>query len=197
MIRMDGHKMSKSRGNLVAPSKYIETVGADALRLFHLFVGPPADNMDWTDQTDEVIDGCGRFLDRVWRFTVDTDDVDTWRQGEPSDDDVALARATHRLVAKVGDAFQRWSFNTAVAACMEFTNQAARYRREVPGGPHRATYDEAADRLLLVLAPMTPHLAAEAWVRRHGPDARIHAESWPEFDRELARGTSSSSWWCR
>ncbi|HMK63145.1 MAG TPA: leucine--tRNA ligase, partial [Acidimicrobiales bacterium] len=67
MIRMDNKKMSKSKGNLVSPARYFETVGADALRLFHLFVGPPADDMDWTAQTDEVIEGCGRFLDRVWR----------------------------------------------------------------------------------------------------------------------------------
>ena len=70
MIRMDGTKMSKSKGNLVAPSSYLATVGADALRLFHLFVGPPADDVDWTDQTDSVIDGCGRYLDRVWRLAV-------------------------------------------------------------------------------------------------------------------------------
>ena len=71
MIRMDGKKMSKSRGNLVTPARYFDTVGADALRLFHLFAGPPGDNVDWTDQTENVIEGCGRFLDRVWRLTVE------------------------------------------------------------------------------------------------------------------------------
>ena len=70
MIRMDGKKMSKSKGNLVAPSSYLTTVGADALRLFHLFVGPPADDVDWSTQTDSVIEGCARFLDRVWRLAV-------------------------------------------------------------------------------------------------------------------------------
>ena len=73
MIRMDGKKMSKSRGNLVTPSRYFDTVGADALRLFHIFVGPPGDDMDWTEQTESVIEGCGRFLDRVWRLTVEED----------------------------------------------------------------------------------------------------------------------------
>ena len=67
MIRMDGTKMSKSKGNLIAPEHYYGTVGADGLRLFHLFVGPPFDDMDWTEQTDQVIEGCGRFLDRLWR----------------------------------------------------------------------------------------------------------------------------------
>ena len=68
MIRMDGTKMSKSKGNLITPDEYYETVGADGLRLFHLFVGPPADSFDWTEQTDQVIEGCGRFLDRLWRL---------------------------------------------------------------------------------------------------------------------------------
>ncbi len=72
MIRMDGTKMSKSKGNLIAPEHYFDTVGADALRLFHLFVGPPFDDMDWSDQTDQVIEGCGKYLDRLWR-TVTTD----------------------------------------------------------------------------------------------------------------------------
>ena len=186
MIRMDNKKMSKSKGNLVSPERYVDTVGADALRLFHLFVGPPADDMDWTTQTDEVIEGCGRFLDRVWRLTVETDDV-TWRQDDPTEGDRELERATHQLVAKVGDDIERWTFNTAVAACMEFANALQRYRREAAGGAHRALYDAAADALLLVLAPMTPHLAAEAWERRHGQGARIHAERWPAYDPELAR----------
>jgi leucyl-tRNA synthetase len=67
MIRLDHKKMSKSKGNLIAPTKYFDTVGADALRLFHLFAGPPGDDMDWSAQTDEIIEGCARFLDRVWR----------------------------------------------------------------------------------------------------------------------------------
>jgi leucyl-tRNA synthetase len=189
MIRMDHKKMSKSKGNLVSPERYLETVGADALRLFHLFVGPPGDDMDWTTQTDEVIEGCGRFLDRVWRLTVDTDGV-TGRTGSPVAADVELQRATHRLVAKVGDDIERWSFNTAVAACMEFSNTLQRYRRETEGGPHKASDDAACDALLLVLAPMAPHLAAEAWERRRGDGARVHGESWPSFDPELARAVT-------
>ncbi len=75
MIRMDGSKMSKSKGNLVAPGQYYATVGADGLRLFHLFVGPPTDDFDWTEQTDQVIDGCGKFLARLWRL-VTADDIE-------------------------------------------------------------------------------------------------------------------------
>ncbi|HEV2427158.1 MAG TPA: leucine--tRNA ligase, partial [Acidimicrobiales bacterium] len=68
MVRLGGTKMSKSKGNLVAPEPYYETVGADGLRLFHLFAAPPADDVDWTDQTDEMIEGCARFIDRLWRL---------------------------------------------------------------------------------------------------------------------------------
>src|SRR5437660_6329055 len=82
MIRMDGTKMSKSKGNLVAPESYLDTVGADALRLFHLFVGPPFDDMDWSDQTEEVIDGCGRFLDRLWRTAVSSPELRTDTQND-------------------------------------------------------------------------------------------------------------------
>jgi len=193
MIRMDGTKMSKSKGNLVAPVKYFDTVGADALRLFHLFVGPPADDVDWTDQTDEVIDGCGRFLDRVWRLVVGSSDDDAGvdvgdasrREGEPTSTDIAMVRATHRLVAMVTADLERWSFNTAVAHLMEFTNDLARYRREA-GGPHEPTFAAAADALVLLLAPMAPHLSAEAWEHRRGSGARVHGEPWPTFDPALA-----------
>ena len=169
MIRLDHKKMSKSKGNLIAPTKYFDSVGADALRLFHLFAGPPGDDMDWSAQTDEIIDGCARFLDRLWRLTVEGPADDAWRHGEPSPADNALIRATHRLIAKVTDDMERWSFNTSVAACMEFTNELQRYRRE-ESGAHRPSYDAAADALLLLLAPMTPHVTAEAWERRHGAD---------------------------
>ncbi len=182
MIRMDGKKMSKSKGNLVAPSSYLTTVGADALRLFHLFVGPPADDVDWTDQTDSVIDGCGRYLDRVWRLAVPGDEtVAVPRTGELTGEDVAIRRATHRLVDRVTRDYERWSYNTAVAACMEFVNLLQPYVRADPNGE---VADEAVDSLLLLLAPMTPHLAAEAWERRHGD--HIHLHSWPVADPELA-----------
>jgi leucyl-tRNA synthetase len=92
----------------------------------------------------------------------------------------------HRLIAKVSDDMERWSFNTSVAACMEFTNELQRYSRH-QSGMHEPTYSAAADTLLLLLAPMTPHVTAEAWERRHGLGARLHAQPWPSFDPDLAR----------
>ncbi|MGH9224904.1 MAG: leucine--tRNA ligase [Acidimicrobiales bacterium] len=167
MIRMGGSKMSKSKGNLVAPSKYFESVGADALRLFHLFVGPPADNVDWSDQSDEVIEGCRKFLQRVWRLATSGD----------AEGDGGLERATHRLIERVSGDYERWSYNTAVAACMEFTNLLSKR-----GGGDAF----ALDSLLLVMAPMVPHVTAELWARRHDGE-QIHDQPWPQFDSELAK----------
>ncbi len=182
MIRMDGKKMSKSKGNLVAPSAYLTGVGADALRLFHLFVAPPADDVDWSTQTDSVIDGCGRYLDRVWRLAVPAEDeMPTLRVGPTTDADLAIRRATHRLIDRVSRDYERWSYNTAVAACMEFVNLLQTYVR---GDAHAEVVDEAVDTLLLLLAPMTPHLTAEAWERRHGD--HVHAHPWPVADPGLA-----------
>jgi len=186
LIRLDHKKMSKSRGNLITPARYFETVGADALRLFHVFVGPPGDNVDWSDQTDHVIEGAARFLDRVWRLTVDTV-AQPARRGEPTAVDVELMRVTHRVIAKVGDDIERWSFNTAVAKTMEFANAMQQYLRDTKGGPHHESYGAAADALLLLLAPMVPHMTAEAWEQRHGAGALIHAEAWPTYDPALAR----------
>jgi leucyl-tRNA synthetase len=182
MVRMDGSKMSKSKGNLIAPSSYYARVGADALRLFHLSAGPPADDLDWTDQTDEIIDGCGRFLDRLWRLL--TEDESPTRAGPLNDDDVALRRATHRTIRAVSGDIDRWSFNTAVAHCREFLNAFLRYA-QVEGGPHGEVFGEAGDVLLLLLAPMTPHIAAEIWERRHPIDPGVHAQRWPSFDPDL------------
>jgi leucyl-tRNA synthetase len=184
MIRMDGTKMSKSKGNLIAPSSYYQRVGADALRLFHLFVGPPYEDFDWSDQTDEIIDGCGRFLDRVWRSLVDSDRPS--RRGPQRDDDVALRRSTHRTIKAASQDIDRWSFNTAVAHCQELFNAIHRYER-VEDGPHVAVFDEAADALALLLAPMTPHVAAEIWERRHPGEPGVHTQPWPSFDAELVK----------
>jgi leucyl-tRNA synthetase len=178
IIRMDGTKMSKSRGNLVTPARYFETVGADGLRLLHLFVGPPADSFDWTEQTDQVIDGCGKFLDRVWRL-VSTERAT--RAGELSAEDLAVRRATHRTIEQVSGDLDRWSYNTAVAHCMELVNALVRYVRS-PEPAHADVLDEAFDSLLLLMAPMTPHLTAELWERRHPDRAPLHAQSWPSFD---------------
>jgi leucyl-tRNA synthetase len=182
-IRLDGSKMSKSKGNLVSPENYFETVGADALRLFHLFAGPPFDDMDWSDQTDEVIEGCGKFLDRLWRTALAEHE---FRGGEQTAADLAVRRAVHRTIAVVTKDIERWSYNTAVAHCMELLNAVQRYGREEQP-PHGDVWNEALDALFLLLAVMTPHVTAELWERRHPGEPSVHQQRWPEFDPELVR----------
>ena len=188
MIRMDGTKMSKSKGNLVAPEHYYETVGADGLRLFHLFVGPPFDDFDWSDQTDSIIDGCGRFLDRLWRAGTAEPVL---REGELSDADRSVRQAVHRAIRDVTRDLERWSYNTAVAHCMELLNLLQRYLQgggQGDGaGPHAEVWGEALDALLGILAPLTPHVTAELWEARHPGQPSVHLQRWPIFDPELVR----------
>ena len=178
MIRMGGTKMSKSKGNLVAPAEFFDSHGADALRLFHLFVGPPTEDVDWSEQG---VDGASRYLNRLWRLAVG--EVGAVVDRDESASDRAIVRGRHALVRKVSEDFDRWTYNTAIAAVMEFTNDLYRYVQS-DDGARRETLDDAVDALLLVLAPMVPHVTAELWERRRG--RHVHVERWPEYDPALA-----------
>ncbi|MDQ1514230.1 MAG: leucyl-tRNA synthetase [Actinomycetota bacterium] len=182
MIRLGGSKMSKSKGNVVSPAQFFESHGADALRLFQLFVGPPGDDADWSDHG---VDGASRFIGRVWRLATGEAGSAPVDRGE-TDADRAVTRGRHALVGKVTDDFDRWGYNTAVAACMEYVNDLYKYVQS-DAGPRPQTLDEAIDTLLLVLAPMAPHISAELWERRHEPGAHVHEQPWPTSDPELAR----------
>jgi leucyl-tRNA synthetase len=180
MITMDGSKMSKSKGNLISPERYFDTVGADSLRLFHLFVGPPGDDFDWGPQTDQMIEGCHRFLGRLWRLAVGAVAVPLVER-EESPADLEMEKETHRLIDRVNSDYERWSYNTAVAGCMEFLNSVYRYVQSDAGG-RVETVDFAVDSVLLLLAPMAPHMTAELWEQRHPDRARLHSQDWPSAD---------------
>ena len=183
MIRLSGTKMSKSKGNQIAPEPYYESVGADGVRLFHLFAGPPGDDLDWTEQTDEVIDGCGRFLDRVYRLSQ-YDDVNF--HDVTNEEDFEIRRIVHRTIAKVTDEFERWSYNTAVASIMELYNATSKQARSTEG-IERAVLDESIDAMLKLLAPMSPHITAEIWEMRYPVELSVHLQPWPHADPELVR----------
>ncbi len=131
------------------------------------------------------IEGCSRFLHRLWRLArhearggTDADLVER----PANDDDRAVTRAAHQLVARVTDEYERWSYNTAVAAYMEFVNLLYKYV-QAPDGARALTLDEAVDQLLLLMAPMAPHVTAELWEQRHGD--HIHTHAWPVADAAL------------
>ncbi|HEX6395454.1 MAG TPA: leucine--tRNA ligase [Acidimicrobiales bacterium] len=184
MITMDGSKMSKSKGNLVAPERYFNSVGADSLRLYHLFVGPPADDFDWSEQTDQMLEGCHRFLGRLWRLGLGGLEgahvVDRDRQAS----DVELEKETHRLIDRMSADYERWSYNTAVARAMEFVNLVYKALQGTDGVA-RSVLDFAVDSLLLLLAPMTPHITAELWERRYPDSAPVHSQPWPAADPDM------------
>jgi leucyl-tRNA synthetase len=191
MIRLEGKAMSKSKGNVISPNEYFESVGADALRLYHFFAGPPVDDIDWNAQTDSIIDGCARYLGRVWRLATephddagDGADADADDQGNSAGAATGgadgLRRAVHLTIARVSADLDRYSFNTAVAACMELTNTISRHARS---GTDRATVDEAIDTLLELLAPLVPHLAPGPSGGRHGTN--LHVRPWPVADASL------------
>jgi leucyl-tRNA synthetase len=168
-VRWGGKRMSKSKGNLVRPQDILDTDGADALRLAHLFAGPPGDDVDWEAVG---IEGCVRFLQRTWRLADPDGTAVPPAQGDAATE---VDRAAHRLIQRVTEDYDRWSYNTAVAAYMEFTNLLYK----------QGATDFAIDTLLLLLAPAAPHVTAELWERRH-PGGHIHAEPWPVADAALA-----------
>ncbi len=181
MIRFEGTKMSKSKGNLVSPEQYYESVGADGLRLFHLFAGPPGDDLDWTEQTNDVIDGCGRFIDRLYRLAHGYD-VNFHDVADASD--LAVRQEAHRTIVRVTNDFDRWSYNTAVAALMELFNTISKAARS-DHGIERTALEESLDVLVTLLAPMAPHITAELWEERHPDRPSVHLTAWPVADPTL------------
>ncbi len=155
----------------------VDDQGADALRLAHLQVKPPQEDVDWEDFG---IDGCAKFLARVWRLAEPGSGLAAGaRDGDPTEADVVVDKATHRLVARITDEYDRWSYNTAIAGFMEFTNLVYRWV-QADDGPHGPTLDAALDGLLLVMAPAAPHVCSELWELRNG--GHVHEEPWPEAD---------------
>jgi leucyl-tRNA synthetase len=177
MITLGGAKMSKSKGNVVDPLELFDSHGADALRLYHLFMGPPTDDAAWNTNG---VDGTLRFLERVWR--LGTTEHAFAERDETSRDREVLGLA-HRTLRKVTNDIERFHFNTAVPELMILANELSDY---VAVDPRRDTFDQVFRMMLLMLAPMTPHIAHELW-EHLGYGGMLALEPWPVWDEELAR----------
>ncbi len=183
-------KMSKSKFNVVTPDEMAEKYGADALRVYELFVAPFEDTVPWSE---DGINGCWRFLNRVYRVVAERpgsfvpDWRSTVRQETVSDEAKALARKTHQTITKVTKDIEDFAFNTAVAALMELTNQIYDFVN-VKDGLHYPcpVWSEAVETLILLLAPMAPHLADELW-QMIGREGYTYSAPWPEADPEVAK----------
>jgi leucyl-tRNA synthetase len=168
LIIREGAKMSKSKGNVVNPDEYMSTWGADAFRTYLMFLGPYEEGGDFRDAG---ISGVKRFLDRLWRSVVDAVATDA---GSP---DAAVLRKLHQTIRKVGDDVARLSYNTAIAAMMEYMNVLRRGERT----PHRSEVEAVVQ----LVAPFAPHLAEELW-ERLGHGGSVFDAGWPAFDAALA-----------
>ena len=167
LIIRNGAKMSKSRGNVVVPDHYIEKWGADAFRTYLMFLGPFEEGGDFRDAS---ISGVKRFLDRLWASVLTA--VDNRAAGEPE-----VMRKLHQTIQKVGDDIPKLSYNTAVAAMMEYMNALRRGERT----PVRAEVEP----LVQLVAPFAPHIAEELW-EKLGNNESVFDSKWPAFDASLA-----------
>ena len=182
MVTKDGSKMSKSKGNVVSPAAIVERVGADTARSYILFVGPPDQDADWSD---EGVDGVHRFLGRLWRLAAETAE----RAGSPVPElagpaaaagaDLALLRKTHWAIDKVSGDLRRFAFNTAIAAVMELLNDCSRLRESVELDTLRFALGTAAS----LLFPFAPHVCADIYDLLTGE--RVWEQPWPQADETL------------
>jgi leucyl-tRNA synthetase len=183
MVLKDGVKMSKSKGNIVSPEEIIEKYGADTARLFILFAAPPERDLEWSDQG---VEGCSRFLNRLWRLVTPLAGCFWNAPARPAANltgvNREMRRLTHQSIKKVTeDIANRFNFNTAVSAIMELVNGLYQYR-EVPASDYDlAVLREAIESLLLLLAPFAPFLAEELW-EAIGQRKSIHRQGWPDYD---------------
>ncbi|MGH2358364.1 MAG: leucine--tRNA ligase, partial [Candidatus Limnocylindria bacterium] len=180
ILGADHARMSKSRGNVQAPDDLAARYGSDTVRAFLMFIGPWDQGGPWNPTG---IEGIYRWLGRVWNVAQPVDGTSAAPDATAAELERALLRAAHRTNAAVGEDYAEFHFNTAVSRLMELTNALVRARDTGLAGTD--AYRFAADRLLLLLAPLAPHLAEELWARRGG-DYSIHRQPWPPFDPELA-----------
>jgi leucyl-tRNA synthetase len=205
MVLKDGAVMSKSKGNVVDPDEMIGKYGADALRLYVLFVAPPEKEVEWSDQG---LEGSYRFLVRVWRLiehwveTIAGDGVPPVKGLSLNEAERALRRKTHDTIRRVtADLDPRVHLNTAISALMELVNELYAFcertsvglpgrRSEAIGVAERvetiAVVKEAVEALVLMLAPFAPHICEEMW-EMLGHGQALAWQRWPTFDADAAR----------
>ncbi len=176
-LERDVTKMSKSKKNTVSVDEIVDRYGADAGRLYALFMGPPEQDAYWDPQG---VEGTWRFLNRLWNLILETREA-TPREGV---DPLPLRRRTHQLIERVTRQMEAFRFNTMVASLMEYLNDLVRFRDAGLAGTE--AWREAVETFLKLLAPAAPHIAEELW-RRLGHEESIHLQPWPEHDPELAR----------
>ncbi|MDR1244367.1 MAG: class I tRNA ligase family protein, partial [Endomicrobium sp.] len=182
MVTLGGSAMSKSKGNVVSPDEILPKYGADTARLFILFAAPPQKQLEWSS---DGIEGCWRFVNRVWRLfdVVNTKSIVAASQKDKDD----ILRTMHKTVKKVTfDIEKEFQFNTAISSIMELVNALYSYK-------YHANDDgvslEVYKTLILLLTPITPHLCEEIW-EKFGNNECISIHTWPVFDESMIKESS-------
>ncbi|MGI6114172.1 MAG: leucine--tRNA ligase [Mahellales bacterium] len=185
MVLKDGSKMSKSKGNVVSPEDIISRYGADTARLFILFASPPEKDLEWSDKG---VEGCFRFLNRVWRLVAAYPGLAEKRLSPCNPDefnleDKKLSYAINWAIKKVtSDIEDRFNFNTAISGIMELVNELYHYREKVDQDKQKeGLILQGVTTLLLLLAPFAPHITEELW-QLIGRQGSIHDQNWPVHD---------------
>ncbi len=175
ILAPDGQKMSKSKGNVIAPDELIEQgYGADSIRLMELFIGPWNQSAAWSV---EGMGGCFRFLQRLWTLAQEYLESEDQPAADAPELSAALQRATHRTIKRVSDDLSELGFNTAIAALMELVNEL--YKLKSAHGIGRGeAWETTLVTLLKLLAPFAPHITEELW-SQFGREGSIHVSDWP------------------
>jgi leucyl-tRNA synthetase len=180
MVKRFGQVMSKSLGNGVSPDELVAAQGADAGRLYEMFIGPPEEDVEWTDAG---LNGVAKFLQRVWRLVLEPESIVEEAGGSGPVDGAVLRRKVAQTVGKVTEHFDELRFNTAVAFLMELANLMQDYL--MGGGARNAEWDTAVRTLLKLLNPLAPHVCEEMW-ERLGEEGLLADAEWPSFDAAVA-----------
>ncbi|MEI6310371.1 MAG: class I tRNA ligase family protein, partial [bacterium] len=184
MVTLGGSAMSKSRGNVVSPNETIEKYGADAARLYPLFISPPEMDAEWSERG---LEGIFRFLNKVWRQSLDFLEIQAALSNPWGPREQALRAKTHDTTRRVSlDIEERFRLNTAISAMMELVNAWGDYQAVTPSERNQVVEMEALETLSLLLAPFAPHIASELW-ERAGKPGDVHRASWPAWDEAILK----------
>ena len=183
MVLKDGHKMSKSLGNTVDPEGMISQFGADTVRMYMMFTSPPDQSLEWSDS---AVEGSYRFLKRVWNLLGPYQNADVKIQaGSLNEAQKAVRLKTHSTIKKVTDDYDRRQvFNTAIAAVMELYNELSSFTKDNnvhDKEKNQAVFQEAAEAIVLLLAPIVPHMSHVLW-KHLGKKGAVIDASWPDYD---------------